>query len=77
MSSPKMLEQGILVISSGKEMIAIYPYRDADGSRITLETKDAVIISCGLPGISEQTLTEAAGRARDYIFSVCGDTQPI
>lgn len=72
MSSTRSLEQGILVMSSGEEIIAIYPYRDADESKISLDTKDSVLISCGVPGISEQTLTEAAGRARECVISVCG-----
>ncbi len=72
MSLPKPLEKGVLVMSSGEDTIAIYPYRDAEESKITFETKDAVLISCGVPGISEQTLMEAAGCARDRVISVCG-----
>jgi DNA/RNA-binding domain of Phe-tRNA-synthetase-like protein len=72
MSSPKSLEKGVLIMSSGEETVAIYPYRDAEESKITLGTKDAVLISCGVPGISEQKLMEAAGCARDRVISVCG-----
>jgi len=72
MSSSRMLEQGILIMSSGEDVIAVYPYRDAKESNISLETVDAVLISCGVPGISVETLTEAAGRARDFVISICG-----
>jgi len=72
MPSGKELGQGILVMSSGEDLIAIYPYRDAEESRITLETSDAVLISCGVPGIPADALAEAAGRARDSVISVCG-----
>jgi DNA/RNA-binding domain of Phe-tRNA-synthetase-like protein len=72
MPSGKELAQGILVMSSGDDLIAIYPYRDAEDSKITLETSDAVLISCGVPGISVDALAEAAGRGRDSVISVCG-----
>jgi DNA/RNA-binding domain of Phe-tRNA-synthetase-like protein len=72
MSSSKALGQGILIMSSGEDVIAVYPYRDAEESKISLETTDAVLISCGVPGISLEALTEAAGRARDFVISVCG-----
>ena len=72
MPSGKVLGQGILIMSSGEDVIAIYPYRDADESKISLETVDAVLISCGVPGISVETLMDAAGRARDSVISVCG-----
>ena len=72
MSSSRMLEQGILIMSSGEDVIAVYPYRDAEESKISLETVDAVLISCGVPGISVENLTEAAGRARDFVISICG-----
>lgn len=72
MPSEKELGQGILVMSSGDDLIAIYPYRDAEESKITLETADAALISCGVPGISSDAIAEAAGRARDSVISACG-----
>jgi len=38
----------VLVDASG--IVAIYPYRDADCSRITLQTKELILVSCGVPG---------------------------
>jgi len=72
MDSPKTLPEGLPVISSGESVIAIYPYRDADESKITVETTDAVLIACGVPGVATTKLIEAASKARDYIISVCG-----
>jgi len=72
MSSSRVLEQGIMIMSSGEDVIAVYPYRDAEESKIGLETVDAVLISCGVPGIPVEALTEAAGRARDFVISICG-----
>lgn len=74
MEAPKTLQEGVPVMSSGDSLIAIYPYRDADESKITVETSDAVLITCGVPGISTEKLIEAAKKARDYVLSVCGGT---
>jgi len=74
MNDPKILDQGKLVISSGEELVAIYPYRDAESSKITPETEDAIIIACGVPGIEIKKLEYAATKCRDYITRVCGGT---
>lgn len=72
MTGSKPLGGGILVMSSGSDLIAMYPYRDADASKITLETRDATLIACGVPGIGMDILQEAAGRSRDNVIAVCG-----
>jgi DNA/RNA-binding domain of Phe-tRNA-synthetase-like protein len=72
MVGAKALGKGTLIMSSGEEVVAMYPYRDADASRITTDTTGALVISCGVPGIPPEALLDAAKRARDYIISVCG-----
>lgn len=72
MSDPRILDEKQLVISSGDDLVAIYPYRDAEASKITLDTRDALIISCGVPGIAREQLLEGAERSRDHIITVCG-----
>lgn len=72
MSSAKLLEEGIPVMSSGDLLIAVYPYRDADASKISVKTSNAMLISCGVPGIKTEVLMEAARKSRDNVMSVCG-----
>ena len=74
MNDPKVLDQGRIVISSGEGIVAIYPYRDAEGSKITPETEDAIIIACGVPGIEIEKLGYAAVKCREYITAICGGT---
>ncbi|MEM2470580.1 MAG: phenylalanine--tRNA ligase beta subunit-related protein, partial [Nitrososphaerota archaeon] len=40
MKEPRILKGGELVISDSKRLIAIYPYRDADYSKVTLQTRN-------------------------------------
>lgn len=60
-----------VVIEDGEKIIAIYPYRDSDETKITLETKNAVILTCGVPGIEEGLLKEAGERAVHHIERFC------
>ena len=72
MEESRVVDPHILVMSSGDELVAVYPYRDADASRITTDTRDAVLISCGVPSIELDALLLAAVKARDYVIASCG-----
>jgi DNA/RNA-binding domain of Phe-tRNA-synthetase-like protein len=71
MSQPVTLAGGEIVMVDASRLVAIYPYRDADYSRITLQTKELMLVSCGVPGISLDQLKEAAERAVKYIARFC------
>ncbi len=68
----KGLQGGEIVASDTRKLVAIYPYRDADDSKITLQTKHVRLLICGVPGIEEQKLNEAAKVTIDYITRFCG-----
>ena len=72
MATAKILEEGIPVMSSGDLLIAVYPYRDAETSKISVKTVNAMLISCGVPGIKTEVLIEAVRKSRDNVMSICG-----
>lgn len=72
MKEPRILKGGELVISDSKRLIAIYPYRDADYSKVTLQTKNIYLMTCGIPGLSSEKLREAEELAVKYIIRFCG-----
>lgn len=72
MKSPVVVKGNELVIEAGDELIAMYPHRDADRSKITLSTRDVLIVVCGAPGIPLDTLRKAQGVAEEYIGRFCG-----
>ena len=72
MREPKILKGEELVVSDSKRLIAIYPYRDADYSKVTLETKNIYLMTCGVPGLSMEKLKEAEELAVKYITKFCG-----
>jgi len=72
MEKPMLLQGGEIVISDNQKLVAIYPYRDADRTKITEKTKNVMLLVCGVPGIGEETLQNAAQVALEYITSFCG-----
>ncbi|MEM3620875.1 MAG: phenylalanine--tRNA ligase beta subunit-related protein [Nitrososphaerota archaeon] len=72
MKEPRILKGGELVISDSKRLIAIYPYRDADYSKVTLQTRNIYLMTCGIPGLSPPKLREAEELAVKYIIRFCG-----
>jgi DNA/RNA-binding domain of Phe-tRNA-synthetase-like protein len=61
------LTEQMLVLADQKQVLCIYPYRDTDLTKITMQTRNAMIIVYGVPGIDEQVLKEAAETTLDYI----------
>ena len=72
MKSPKTLNGGEIVIADSRSLIAIYPYRDADHSKVTLETRRVYLMTCGVPGIDLEQLRRAEDLAIQYITRFCG-----
>ena len=69
---PMLLQGGEIVVSDSEKLVAIYPYRDSDSTKITEKTKNVTLLVCGVPGIDEETLENAALVALEYITSFCG-----
>jgi len=72
MEKSLMLKGGEIVVEDGRKLIAIYPYRDAEESKITLQTREALQLVCGVPGIDEATLEECKRVAAQYVTRFCG-----
>ena len=74
MDKPVTLAGGEVVMTDASRLIAVYPHRDADYSRITLQTKNLMLVSCGAPGISLDQLKEAVNEASQFVVRFCGGT---
>ena len=72
MDKPRVLRGGEIVVSDSKRLVAIYPYRDADYSKVTLETTRIYLMMCGVPGIDLESLKKAENIATKYILRFCG-----
>ena len=72
MAKPMILQGGEIVISDEEKLVAIYPHRDADDTKVTEQTRNVYLLTCGVPGISEESLLKASQIAVEFITRFCG-----
>jgi len=71
MDKPFVMKGGEIVVTDEKKLIAVYPYRDADNTKVTEKTKNILIVVCGVPDITEETLKNASDVTLDYVTRFC------
>jgi len=62
-----------VVCEDADRLVAIYPYRDAEATKVTLATTDTVFMTCGVPGISDETLDSADVTTTEFVERFCRD----
>jgi DNA/RNA-binding domain of Phe-tRNA-synthetase-like protein len=77
MEKPLILKGGEIVVSDKEKLVAIYPYRDADNTKVTQKTENVTIVVCGVPGIQKQDLENASQVVLKYINLFCGEEKGI
>lgn len=76
MTKPMALSGGEVVVADEARLVAVYPYRDADFSKVTEKTKNVVLMVCGVPGIDGPTLLDAGDVAVRLVTRFCGGSAP-
>ena len=71
-SFPTKLRGGEPVLSDEEKIVAVYPYRDSEPTKVTLETREILILSCGVPGVPLELIQQAGERAVGYLRRFCG-----
>lgn len=72
MNAPMELRGIEIVIGDDEGLTAIYPYRDAERTKITLKSKGAVLLFCGAPKVEEDRLDYAKRECIQQIIRFCG-----
>ena len=67
MKEPKYLKGTELLLMDQEGIINVYPYRDANRTKITGATKKVLLVTAGVPKIDEDTLLKATQTALRYI----------
>jgi DNA/RNA-binding domain of Phe-tRNA-synthetase-like protein len=65
---------GIEVVIEDKKtekLVAVYPYRDSDESKVTEKTRHVFLLMCGVPQIPQSELILASKLTRDYVSQFC------
>ena len=75
MKTPMSLDGGEVVVADDEKLIAVYPYRDADTTKVGETTKDVVLMVCGCSGIDDEPLKRAEQVASEMILQFCGGSR--
>src|SRR5271157_4507441 len=54
MKEPVALRPNQVILRDARHVIAIYPYRDSDDTKVTPATKNIHLVSCGVPKIEKR-----------------------
>lgn len=78
MKEPITLKPNQVVLTDRKKLIAAYPYRDSDDTKVTDATKNIHIVSCGVPKIEKPKVLEAYKTCALYLKEHTGgiSTEP-
>jgi len=74
MEKPVVLKKNQVIMTDAEQIIAIYPYRDSDSTKVTPETRNIRIITCGVPNIDRERLIEAFDLCAGYLKRYAGGT---
>lgn len=72
MEAPIKLTGKMLVLADDKQIVCIYPHRDAETTKITEKTRNVVIVGYGVPMIPQNELTNAVETALSFIQQTSG-----
>ncbi|NYT05403.1 MAG: hypothetical protein GKC04_03385 [Methanomicrobiales archaeon] len=72
MKNPVLLRENQVVMADAGRIIAIYPYRDSDATKVTPATRNILIVTCGVPGIARETVLEAYLLCARYLGEYAG-----
>jgi DNA/RNA-binding domain of Phe-tRNA-synthetase-like protein len=72
MKEPIALQTNQVVICDEKQLIAVYPYRDSDDTKVTPGTRRMHVVSCGVPGISPDKVIKAYEMATVFLEKYSG-----
>ena len=74
MDKPRRLSGHEVVVEDSRGLVAIYPYRDAERTKVTEKTRRVLLMVCGAPGVPDEVLDLAERLAVDYIRRYCSLT---
>ena len=59
MKKPIILQGKEIILTDDSSILAIYPYRDSDHSKLTENTKKIILLTCGVPNYPKDRIIEA------------------
>lgn len=69
---PTILKENQIIVSDEEKVICLYPYRDADATKVDYDTKNVLFLADGVPGITPLELLSAMKVGLRYITRFAG-----
>lgn len=70
--SLEKLSRGQIVLADAQRVVHVFPHRDCDENKVTDETSNILVIACGVPGLEERIIVEAAREVGNRLAKLCG-----
>ena len=67
MGKPLMLQEKQVIVTDSENIIAIYPYRDSDATKVTMDTRNIRILICGVPRVEKERMVKAYDVCTGYL----------
>jgi DNA/RNA-binding domain of Phe-tRNA-synthetase-like protein len=67
MTAPVLLHKNQVILTDDDAIVAVYPYRDSDATKITLDTETVHIVACGVPKVEREKVHSAYELAVAYL----------
>jgi DNA/RNA-binding domain of Phe-tRNA-synthetase-like protein len=72
MKAPVLLKENQVILTDADDIIAVYPYRDADATKVTADTTTIHIVACGVPKIERERVVGAYRTCARYLEEYAG-----
>lgn len=72
MDRPYNLSGRELVVQDGQKLLAVYPYRDAETTKVSEHSRKILFMVCGVPAIETSYLHETSSILAEAVKKFCG-----
>jgi DNA/RNA-binding domain of Phe-tRNA-synthetase-like protein len=71
------LHHNQIVLTDQQDIVAIYPYRDADATQVTMDTRNIHLVTCGVPGIDRYMVKSAYDTCARFLEEYTGGSSSV
>lgn len=72
MEKPVVLRPNQVILADSGQIIAVYPYRDSDATKVVSDTRNIHIVACGVPGVERSKVLEGYNLCAGYLEQYTG-----
>jgi len=62
-----LLKDTLIISDNNENILCQYPYRDSQFTKVTSDTKNIILIACGVPDLDQRNLISALEVVKDHL----------